>query len=212
MKNEKLKKADALLDAVGEIDDVYLAEALTYRKRRSVSRRLAFVAAAIAMTVTVVLSVSIGLRLVSDSDLLPSAPDNENTADEGGKSNSLESLMLSLPSKESFTYVENEADLPYTSGKAYVVWQYKGESGYYLSDAMSYSEFAYVKSQVGGGKDVGSDSPTLECKVWILLGDGRVVTPYLKGNRGNISNRVFDYEAEITPGENLVDRISAILS
>ena len=48
MKNEKLKKADALLDAVGEIDDVYLAEALTFRKRRSVSRRLAFVAAAIA--------------------------------------------------------------------------------------------------------------------------------------------------------------------
>ncbi len=212
MNNEKLKKADALLDAVGEIDDVYLAEALTYRKKRSVSARLAFVAAAIAMTATVIFSVSIGLRLVSDSDILPSVPDNENTADGGVKSNSLESLMLSLPSKDSFKHVENEADLPYTGGKAYVVWQYRGESRYYLSDAMSYSELSAVKSQIGGGKEVGTDSPTLECKVWILLGDGRVVTPYLKGNKGNISNRVFDYEAEITPEESLIDRISAILS
>ncbi len=212
MKNEKLKKADALLDAVGEIDDVYLAEALTFRKRRSVSRRLAFVAAAIAMTVTVVFSVSIGLRLVSDSDLSPSAPGNESSEDKGENTNSLEYLMLSLPSKERFAYVENEADLPYTGGKAYVVWQYRGESGYYLSEAMSNFELGAIKSQIGGGKEVGEDSPKLECKVWILLGDGRVVTPYLKGHKGNISNRIFDYEAEITPGENLVDRISAILS
>ena len=212
MKNEKLKKADALLDAVGEIDDAYLAQALAYRKKRGVSSRLAFVAAAIAMTVTLIFSVSIGLRLVSHNDLAPSAPGNENSEDKGASTNSLESLMLSLPSKDSFTHVENEADLPYTGGKAYVVWQYKGESGYYLSDAMSNFELGAIKSQIGGGKEVGADSPTLECKVWILLGDGRVVTPYLKGHKGNISSRVFDYEAEITPDEDLVERISAILS
>ena len=212
MKNEKLKKADALLDAVGEIDDVYLAEALAYRRKRSVNSRLAFVAAAIAMTVTVVISVSIGLRLVSHNDLAPGVPGNESAESDGNANNSLESLMLSLPSKDSFTHVENEADLPYTGGKAYVVWQYNGESGYYMSDAMSNFELGAIKSQIGGGKEVGADSPTLECKVWILLGDGRVVTPYLKGHKGNISSRVFDYEAEITPDEDLVERISAILS
>ena len=212
MNNEKLKKADALLDAVGEIDDIYLAEALSYRKKRRVNSRVVVIAATLAMSLTLIVCASIGLRLVNGNDLNTNNPEMEDGADEGQMIDPLDSLMLSLSNKESFTRVESESDLPYTGGKAYVVWQYEGENGYYLSGELSYWELDSLKSQIGRGKQVGGDSPTLECKVWILLGDGRVVSPYLKGHSGNISNAIFDYEAEITPTESLVDRISAILS
>ena len=34
--DEKRRKAEALLDAIGEIDDSYLQEAISYKKRRRV--------------------------------------------------------------------------------------------------------------------------------------------------------------------------------
>ena len=209
MKNEKLKKADLLLDAIGEIDDAYLAAALSYKRKRGVGTRLLIIAATLAMSFTLIVCVVIGARLVSKNDMgSEAAPNAENVADK----DRLSYVMLSLSDKEGFTHVESESDLPYTKGEAYIVWQYVGESGYYLSRALSYSELEHIKSQIGRGGQVGGKSPRLECKMWILLGDGRVVSPYLKVTAGNISNAVFDYEAEITPEDSLVDRIAAILS
>lgn len=208
MKNEKLKKADLILDAIGEIDDEYLAAALSYKRKRGVGSRLLIIAATLAMSLTLIVGAVIGARLVSKNDMEAEAPNAENVAD----GDRLSSVMLSLANKESFTHVESETELPYTDGNAYIVWQYEGESGYYLSEALSYREIDYLKSQIGRGEDVGGKSPTLECKMWILLGDGRVVSPYLKVTLGNISNAVFDYEAEITPEDGLVEKIAAILS
>ena len=212
MKNDKLKKADLLLDAVGEIDDAYLTEALSYKRKRNSGSRLLIIAATLAMSCTLIVCAVIGARLVSKNDMEPSAPNGENADDGGERADALESFMVNLSNKESFSHVESETELPYTDGNAYIVWQYKGESGYYLSEALSYREIDYLKTQIGRGKNVGESSPTLECKMWILLGDGRVVSPHLKVTAGNISNTVFDYEAEITPTDGLVDRIAAILS
>ena len=212
MKNEKLKKADLLLDAVGEIDDVYLENALSYKRKRGVSSRILIIAATLAMSLTLIVCTVIGARLALKNDVIGSSPSDKNEAEVGERNDPLESLMVNLSNKEGFTRVESETELPYTDGNAYIVWQYEGESGYYLSEALSVHEIDYLKTQIGRGEEVGGSSPKLECKMWILLGDGRVVSPHLKVTTGNISSTVFDYEAEITPTDGLVDRIAAILS
>lgn len=206
MKNEKIKKANALLDAIGEIDDIYLSEALSYRRKRGIGSRVLVIAATLTLSLILLVSAVISSRFASGSESDEVPPYNAE------QTSGLDSFMIGINDREAFAYVEEESELPYRDGNAYIVWQYSGENRYYISEELSYTEISYLKTQIGSGEEVGGNSPELECKVWILLGDGRVVSPYLKASTGNISNEIFDYEAEIDPNEGLVNKISAILS
>lgn len=208
MRDEKKIKAEILLEGIGEIDDALLAEAIAYRPRRRTTSRLLILAATIAVVFTLVVgNALISMLAKGDSDI-EAIPE----ADEGEVAYTLDSVFNSLDDKERFKYIEDESDLPYFDGVAHVVWQYSGDEGYYVSDALTYNELETIKKEIGRGNHVGDDSPELECMVWVLLGDGRVVSPYLKASAGNIANEVFDYEAEIAPDESFVIRISNILS
>ena len=210
--DDKKRKAEALLDAIGEIEDSYLAEAVAYRKRRKTLSRLLIIAATLVLSMAILLSTVIGASIVGIFLIENAPPQNGEDQEEEYMGDKLSFLMAGLSDSNKFTFCESEKDIPYANGSAYVVWQYEGEDGYYLSDELSGSEVDKLKSHIGRGKQVGEGSPTLKCKVWLLLGDGRVISPYLKASAGNISNAVFDYEAEITPDDALVDQISDILS
>lgn len=218
--DEKKKRAEALLDAIGEIDEAYLAEALSYKKRRSHIGLKLLVAAAIMMLATVIpLTAIVGasvicLTMLGGIGFNQGQAENEDQVaeDEGFAEDRLSFLMAGVSDSGSFKLCEDEEDIPYADGNAYLVWQIEGESGYYMSEALDDSDVNDLKANMGHGKQVGANSPKLKCKVWLVLEDGRVISPYLKASAGNISNSVFDYEAEITPTEALADRISDILN
>lgn len=204
MNDNKREKAEILLEGIGEIDDALLVDALAYRKRGRAGSKLMVLAAAVAVLLTLTVAGTTILRLVDGATKNEAVvPETENEA-----AQSLDALLMST---SKFNYVENEGDLPYIDSSAHIVWQNSTESGYYVSDPVSDAELDRLVYQLGLGEEVGNDSPHFECMVWVLLGDGRVISPYLKASAGNVSSEVFDYEAEIVPDERLVNTISGIL-
>ncbi len=204
MNEEKLKKAELLLSEIGEIDDELLCEAVSYRKRRVFSSK----ALAIAATLTLVFCLTVGISLM---DKLPEKNEGEKPQD-GEPEYKLENVFTSLDKTDRFDYVSDSDSLPYFDGNAHIVWQYKSDDGYYVSDELKSGQLSSVKSGLGKGPAVGESSPSLDVKVWILLGDGRVISPYLELSRGNISSEIFDYEAELLPDEGFAKKIQSILN
>lgn len=203
MSELKKNKAEYLLREIGEIDDSLVHEAQFYRPERSSRPRLLLIAAAFVLVFALVIGTPLISKLVS--------PKAEGEEDVNLQVYALDAL-ISESDTAKYTFVSTSSDLPYFDGGAHVVWQTEDTDGYYVSDTLSKRELSELSASIGKGESVGDTSPEFECKVWILYGDGRVVTPYLKASSGNVSGEVFDYEAEIIPTDSFVSCISDILS
>lgn len=197
--SNKIKKAELLLDRIGEIDDSLLSEALSYRPQRR-APRFALIAACVALSVMLVLGAVGALDFISSdrfrNDKSPTSP----------TPTSLDEVMTELDGEYEKL---SEDELPYRDGNSYLVWQYSGESGYYVA-SLQKTQLEELMGKMGKGDEVGESSPELECKVWIISG-GSVLSPYLKSNRGNIGSEVFEYDAEIYPTADFILCVSAIL-
>ncbi len=216
--NEKRRKAEMLLESIGEIDDIMLEEALAYRGKTKVNMKIIALAASFALVFTLVAGNALIKRItdmMAEGDA-PGVSDTPNDGDEATPSDpdrtlTLDSVFENLSSSEGYEYVTDPDTLPYHDGNVYIVWRYSGEERYFISDPLENSEVNTIKNSLGGGKETGIASPTLGASVWVLLGDGRVISPYLKASNGNISAEIFDYEVEIIPNEDLARRIQIIL-
>lgn len=206
--NNKMKKAAFLLDEIGNVSDVYLQEALAYKKSRWNARPWI---AAVACILAVVI---VGGGLLN-SPLMDNifglfnkaeAPDQETPA-----LASLDSFLSANRGALNCTAVsENELDY---FGSTYLVLQYEGDEMLYRSRNLTSREVDRILGMVGQGASVGEASPALLCRVWLVCEDGTVLSPYLKNTDGNRGHAVlFDYEAEILPSSSLISCISDILN
>ncbi len=210
--SDKLKKAEYLLDEIGEIDDDILAEAISYRPARR-APRFALIAACITLSIVLILSsavvlskVSSGLNGIFDSDRNNSQNNTPPMSD--GAPVSLDTVMISAKDK-GHTVLSSESEIPYRDGNAYIVWQYVGEIEYYVS-SLTNAQLAELEKKLGGD-EVGQTSPELECMVWMVTDNGEVISPYLKDTYGNRGISVFDYCAEIYPTQDFINYVSAII-
>lgn len=225
MNEEKRKKAEILLDAIGEIDEAMLDEALEYRKKPRVNVKIISIAASIALIFALVASSELVKRITDimgenkgESPTVTDTPnDGENTPnDENRPSDSeveltLDRVFENLSNKDEYASVTDPDTLPYLDGRVYIVWQYEGVERYYISEPLSDGEFNTIKDALGKGRLTGNESPTLSTRVWVLLGDGRVISPYLEASPGNVSSEIFDYEVEIIPNKAFADKLQGIL-
>ena len=204
--NNKRKKAAFLLDEIGNVSDVYLQEALSYKKERFYARPWV---AAVACILAVVL---VGGGLIN-SPLMDNifgvfdkaeAPNEEAPA-------TLDSFLSENRGALTCTAVSEDA-LNYF-GSTYLVLQYEGDETLYRSRDLTSREVEKMLDLMGQGASVGEASPTLLCRVWLVCEDGTVLSPYLKNTAGNKGLAVlFDYEAEILPSSSLISCISDILN
>lgn len=204
--NNKRKKAAFLLDEIGNVSDVYLQEALSYKKERFYARPWV---AAVACILAVVL---VGGGLIN-SPLMDNifgvfdkaeAPNEEAPA-------TLDSFLSENRGALTCTAV-SEDELNYF-GSTYLVLQYEGDETLYRSRDLTSREVDKMLDLMGQGASVGEASPTLLCRVWLVCEDGTVLSPYLKNTAGNKGLAVlFDYEAEILPSSSLISCISDILN
>ena len=204
--NNKMKKAAFLLDEIGNVGDVYLQEALSYKKERFNARPWV---AAVACILAVVL---VGGGLIN-SPLMDNifgvfdkaeAPNEEAPA-------TLDSFLSENRGALTCTAV-SEDELNYF-GSTYLVLQYEGDETLYRSRDLTSREVDKMLDLMGQGASVGEASPTLLCRVWLVCEDGTVLSPYLKNTDGNKGLAVlFDYEAEILPSSSLISCISDILN
>ena len=204
-RNNKMNKAAFLFEEIGNIGDVYLQEALTYRKRRINTRPWI---AAVACILVVVLAGG-----------LLNSPMLDNLFGGFQKAESPETVT---PATLDAYLTENRATLNCTKisagevdyfGSAYLVLQYEEDETLWRSRDLTKHEVNRILDLLGKGDEVGASSPELLCRVWLVCEDGTVLSPYLKDTDGNRGHAVlFDYEAEILPSSSLISCISDILN
>lgn len=204
--NNKRRKAAFLLDEIGNVSDVYLQEALSYKKERFYARPWV---AAVACILAVVL---VGGGLINSPlmDNIFGVFDKAETPNEEAPA-TLDSFLSENRGALTCTAV-SEDELNYF-GSTYLVLQYEGDETLYRSRDLTSREVEKMLDLMGQGASVGEASPTLLCRVWLVCEDGTVLSPYLKNTAGNKGLAVlFDYEAEILPSSSLISCISDILN
>ncbi len=204
--NNKMKKAAFLLDEIGNVSDVYLQEALAYKKSRWNARPWI---AAVACILAVVI---VGGGLLT-SPLLKNVFDGSNKAEQPQAATpaTLDSFLSA--NRETLSCTKIAADEVNYFGSTYLVLQYEGDETLYRSRNLTSREVERINELLGKGDSVGADSPDLLCRVWLVCEDGTVLSPYLKNTDGNKGHAVlFDYEAEILPSSSLISCISDILN
>lgn len=204
--NNKMKKAAFLLDEIGNVSDVYLQEALAYKKSRWNARPWI---AAVACILAVVI---VGGGLLT-SPLLKNVFDGSNKAEQPQAATpaTLDSFLSANRGTLSCTKIAAE-EVNYF-GSTYLVLQYEGDETLYRSRNLTAREVERINELLGKGDSVGANSPDLLCRVWLVCEDGTVLSPYLKNTDGNKGHAVlFDYEAEILPSSSLISCISDILN
>lgn len=224
MQERKRQKAAQLFLAMGQIDDALLQDAMLYRPRRkpsALSRVMLLAATLSACAVVLVAGVIVAMRATDDG--LPQLPTvNEPTInvpneslDEDQAAFALDRLLTdriyNSAGATSFSTVTSADELPFFSGNAHVIWEQDGV--YYVSRALTKREITALTGELGKGERVGEESPALSCRVWILLPDGTVLSPYLEPSSGNTANgTLFDYQAELIPSDAFLSYISGILN
>ena len=204
--NNKMKKAAFLLDEIGNVSDVYLQEALAYKKSRWNARPWI---AAVACILAVVI---VGGGLLN-SPLLKNVFDGSNKAEQPQAATpaTLDSFLSA--NRETLSCTKIAADEVNYFGSTYLVLQYEGDETLYRSRNLTAREVERINELLGKGDSVGANSPDLLCRVWLVCEDGTVLSPYLKNTDGNKGHAVlFDYEAEILPSSSLISCISDILN
>lgn len=206
MNRNKIKKAALLLDEIGNVSDVYLQQALTYRKTRSPARPWI---AAVACILAVAL---VGGGLLN-SPLMQNIFGGLNKAEAPEAQNfaTLDSFLAANRDALNCTALQ-EDEIDYF-GSAYLVLQYEEDETLYRSRELTKQELDRLIDLMGTGDEVGTNSPALFCRVWLVCEDGTVLSPYLKNTDGNKGHAVlFDYQAEILPSSSLISCISDILN
>ena len=216
----KNEKSQYLLSMVGEIDDSILNESVSYKRSRKKSFLLPVLAACLSLIMVLMMALPLAVILTVDN-LLPEDLNSPNLDVEGDENlendldavvkpyGKLDLLLNEQKNDGKYQKLNSTEELSYV-GSASLVWQYEEGGEIYVAE-LTATELASVQDCMGRGTQVGKDSPTLSVSVWVLDGKGNVSTPYLKSSRGNLGCEIFDYEAEIIPGDELVDCISDIL-
>lgn len=220
----KNEKTEYLLSMVGEIDDILLEEAVSYKKKRKKTFLVPLVAACVAVCMTVMLALPLSVMIplgfilfenqngAEGPELNNPSDVTEGVGDEDAEEahDTLDAILYAQKMGEDHAVLDSFEELSYI-GDASLVWQYEDSGAVYVVK-LTEAEFASVQRNMGKGGQVGESSPALSCRVWVLDGKGSVSTPYLKDGAGNEGCGIFDYEAEIIPDENFVNCISEILN
>lgn len=205
----KTQKAEYLFGAIGEIDDFLVNEALRYRPSKKRKLWIPILAACLGAMLIFTFSASVAVGSLAGI-IFDSAGNSPQEPEMPPRYDSLDALFEAQREDESFVRYPTAEALSDFDG-ACIIWQYGEEGDYYVKPITSY-ELTTVQYRMGSGEDVGNDSPTLTCQVWICDGKGNLRSPYLKNTAGNQDSEVFDYEVEIIPDEAFVDCISDILN
>lgn len=225
MKQNQLRKAEILLDAMSEIDDLYLTEALSqfpsaapsHRKRILTSpmmRALPAVAALAAVLALVFTGPFNGLFTKKDAENADTPHKNENsTMTESTSVTALNSILQSCTESPSFTSISAD-DIAFFDGNVRLTVKDHQTGTLYVSRPLTRSEQTKLLNEFERvGKRVSDTEETDEAySVWVTLGDGQVVTPCLPATAGNVgAGMLFDYASERIPTQTFFDLIKTLI-
>lgn len=231
------RAAEYLFDEIGGIDDSYIAAAQSAGKARTrIPFRVAMIAAAAVLVMTVTVAFPMGLLVSKDgASVEDNAPDtvyDENMHSTGNNN------MFPSPSDDGSDKFYPPADGEEIQSSAFVLDSvlnvsydsfYMGESpdlfdgtprllwetadGVLCGVKLSNSELEHLNREQGKGDQIGDAALEAEIKVWISYGNGLVISPYLEDSPGNVGyGELFDYSPEIIPSSAVTGRIKTIIA
>ncbi len=196
--------AERLFSAIGELDERFIGEARQTRTARSAMRYAPAMAA--ALVVLIIISAFVGY-------LAPTAP-NEGPGEAYSPSNRVENGVIdsSAGAILSNAEVKHCESLTLRPGNApLLVWQNLGESGYRVVE-LSSSDLQGLLCFEGERVGERAVQDAYVGGVWIVLTDGRVVSPYLAPDGGNYGYlELFSYSPEMIPSENYAARLETVI-
>ena len=169
--SDKERKSEYLLREIGGIDESFLAEAESYRKKRDPVWLKPLVAVACACVFVVgALGFMVGNGLKANEVGMESAPDNNaslkgdrddglktEATDESAERYSFE-LDLLISSQGGYKGYDTLASIPREQGRTYVLWQHIDGGKLFISRALENSEVKDINKYLGVGKPVGQDA------------------------------------------------------
>ena len=211
MRQTKYQKATALFLAIGTVEDRYLAEALAPRIKRQPMRRALLIAACLTLSTVVLLGVLlIALQNRSLPDGSTQPPIENPQTQPTTPTNPLDLLLVNHSTEQNA--LEEDA-LDFFSKNARVVWRYADSPTLYTSRALSDGELERLLNRLKTAKPTEESDTKPSCEVWILLGDGSVISPYLHTSPGNTAAaELFDYNVEVIPDADFAACLSDILN
>ncbi len=162
----------ALFDAVGQIDDSFVAEAMEYKriiKRKSFIKRLSGIAAAVIIIIAISVPTFIGIKnaFTSYQSGLDSGPEKALTLQTGEKLG---------------------------QGVTALIWQKSGQTDY--SYVVISGDKAQTLIEEITNVPVGSKTET-NVRVWIKLKNGEYISPQLQKSAGNTGLDLFEFSPEV---------------
>ncbi len=242
MKQTKKQKAEYLFDEIGNVSDAFLGEALTYRakKKGQVNLKWPISVAAALLVLVVALPILWSSIRPDDAGMEPGGDQkppigdgnitngangnmqkppsgdendpNDNTTVEGpAKPLTLETLLSTARQDAYGTVLPDE--IQYFNG-SYLLWQIEGDETLYRSRYLTKWELQRIITLIREGTPIGnSTTESTLSLVYLVVGNGDVLTPYLPATEGNIGASVlFDYTAELIPSQSLISFLSDILN
>ena len=206
-----------LYEEIGGVDERYLQEAAGYRAKRKQAPtwRVLLVAAALLMACVVVLSaVSAGVAIgvifdaLQEETVTPSNPTQDSTV-----LTPLAQMEQTMQTVEGTLEQQSADELGLLGGNAKLIWSEQGSDVYYSVLLSDYElQNLLGKMQSKNRTEFTEQSAQPQYQVWICLGNGMVVTPYLKNSPGNVCHgKVFDYDPELELSDDLARSIAYYL-
>ena len=210
---DKLWKAGQLFDAMGEIEDRWIAEAETpYAHARGI--RLGRRGLIVAVTLSLVAVSTLGIMVANRSkDAAPEemVPPVEIETD---ASYTLSERMSRLKGQTTTLRVSRE-ELNLFSGIPQVIWKYRDESEYRAKN-LTHGQVDQLMSamELNPGTEVDANHVKGELEgIWLVDRDGMVISPCLKSSDGNVGyGELFAYEPELEPSDVFVNTLCGIIS
>ena len=231
--NDKQRLAEHLFDEIGEIDDYIIASAESFRpnKQKVFIRKLSIVAIAAALSATLALGVFIAntnksdvpdsnkdqsFGSVQDDDLIESLPQDPSDEDASGDTVTATSLSAKLYYMKKTDNAErlDASDIKFFDGKARLIWKFTNEEFYRVCaiDASKLEKIQWIIEEKKSTAFSPDGYSSILEGFWISTGDGKIISPFLISSDGNTGyNKLFSYDAEIEPSEDLTKYVCDII-
>ena len=222
---EKAVFSDRLFDEIGLIDDRFIYEASTPyvpKRRFGAIGKILVIAAALTLSLCVIASTLLtgalflfgDLGVKGDEDVgTPPTGNTEDVADKEESGFITLSDRLDGVTESAYASVSKESIALFDS-KPKIVWEINASKYYVCEISEGRARSLIEKMRVGGTKaPSGEAQGESSTSVWIILGNGQVITPHLELTSGNVGyGELFDYEKEYEPSEDfsnlLIDTVS----
>ena len=216
--DNKIKAAQRLFDAIGEIDDSIIkdAENTCFSCSRTLhntrfTRVVTTAAVILVLCVGMVGGFIVGNLRGPQDGMTNSSDEDVNVITQ---TDNLKNVLLDACETDAAEIITLDA-IDFFDGEVSVIWKYDGENDYYKLVLGKTKNDAAIRNKVSGvNKQIDEETAiSLGVSVWVSYGNGEVVSPYLKTSNGNVGYaELFDYSPEIVPNDDFVQFVKNTIS